>query len=73
MTQVLVICCLDGTPFVYPDGSIRVVVPGADVSVEDHGGQCEVRQMMLDAAPSGGHPLKRDSGLQARSEREVDG
>ncbi len=34
---------------------------------------CEVRQMVLDAASAGGHPLKRDSGLQARSEREVDG
>jgi hypothetical protein len=44
---VHVICTLDGTPFVYPDGSIHVVVPGADVDVEEHEGQCCVREMVL--------------------------
>lgn len=49
MTPVLVVCTLDGEPMVYPDGTICVLVPGADAErhLAEHGGQCEVREMAL--------------------------
>jgi hypothetical protein len=66
---VRVICCLDGTPFVYPDGMIHVVVPGADVYVTEHEGQCVVREMALLTSEAAGAHAELWADVQRAGER----